>query len=177
MSVNNLSPSRLTTERLSLRWFTEEDADLMLRVWNDPAFIRYVGDRGIRTLDEARDALRQGALAMYEDHGYGPFRVAIRQSDEPLGICGLFKRDYLDDPDLGFGLLPEYCRNGYAWEAATAVIDDARANIGLDRLTAIVSPDNRASIGLIAKLGMTFVERFRPPGNDDDVLLYAIDLH
>lgn len=173
---NDEPRAQLTTQRLALRWFTAADAGLMLKVWNDPAFVRFVGDRGIRTLDEATAALEAGALAMYRDFGYGPFRVALRSNDEPIGICGLFKRDYLDDPDIGFGLLPEYCRNGYAFEAASAVMDDARRAGLFDRISAIVSPDNAASIGLIDKLGLTLVERMRPPGNDSDVLLYAVDL-
>ena len=173
MTILN-SRQSLETERLTLRWFTEDDAGLMLAVWNDPDFVRFVGDRGIRTLDEARDALRQGILAMYREHGYGPYRVATRDGDEPMGICGLFLRDYLEDPDIGFGLLPDFCRRGYAFEASLAVLDEARAT-GLDRVTAIVSPENAASIGLIEKLGLAFAERMRPPGDDHDVLLYAID--
>ncbi len=149
----------------------------MLRVWNDPAFVRYVGDRGIRSLDDAEAALEAGILAMYRDVGFGPYRVAIRDNDEPIGICGLFKRDYLDDPDLGFGLLPEYCRSGYAYEASTAVLRDARDTLGLARVTAIVSPENSASIGLIDKLGLERVEAMRPPGEDREALLYAVDLN
>lgn len=168
------SGRQLNTERLALRWFTAADADLMLRVWNDPAFVRFVGDRGIRSLDEAAAALEAGALAMYRDYGYGPYRVALQDSDEPIGICGLFKRDYLDDPDIGFGLLPEYCRSGYAYEAASAVMDDARKSGEFRRITAIVSPENTVSIGLIDKLGLSFVERIKPPGNDSEVLLYAV---
>lgn len=169
------SGQSMTTERLTLRWFTEDDAALMLAIWNDPDFVRYVGDRGIRTLDEARDALAQGILAMYRDHGYGAYRVATKDGDEPMGICGLFRRDYLDDPDIGFGLLPEFCRKGYAFEASLAVLDQART-MGLPRVTAIVSPENAASIGLIEKLGLSLTERMRPPGEEHEVLLYAIDL-
>jgi len=165
----------MTTERLTLRWFTEDDAALMLAVWNDPEFVRHVGDRGIRTLDEARDALVHGILAMYRNHGYGPYRVATKDGDTPMGICGLFRREYLDDPDIGFGLLPEFCRQGYAFEAALAVLDEAKT-MGLERVTAIVSPENTASIGLIEKLGLSLAERMRPPGDEHVVLLYAIDL-
>ena len=165
----------MTTERLALRWFTEDDAALMLAVWNDPDFVRHVGDRGIRTLDAARNALAQGILATYRDHGYGPYRVATVDDDVPMGVCGLFRRDYLDDPDIGFGLLPEFCRQGYAFEAALAVLGEAKT-IGLERVTAIVSPENTASIGLIEKLGLSLAERMRPPGEERDVILYAIDL-
>jgi RimJ/RimL family protein N-acetyltransferase len=166
---------QILTERLELRWFEPGDAALMLKVWNDPAFVRYVGDRGVRTLDEAREALDGGILTMYRQFGYGPFRVALRGSDEPMGICGLFKRDYLDDPDIGFGLLPVYCRSGFAFEASRAVLEDARTGLGFDRVTAIVSPDNKASIGLIEKLGLSLLGPTQPPGEDKDVLIYAID--
>ncbi len=165
----------IATERLTLRWFTEDDAALMLAVWNDPGFVRHVGDRGIRTLAEARDALAHGILAMYRDHDYGPYRVATKDGDEPIGICGLFLRDYLDDPDIGFALLPDFCRKGFAFEAALAVLDEAKT-MRLDRVAAIVSPENIASIGLIEKLGLSLAERMRPPGEARDVLLYAIDL-
>lgn len=165
----------IATERLRLRWLAADDAALMFDVWNDPDFVRHVGDRGIRTLDAARDALDRGILTMYREHGYGPYRVATKDDDEPMGICGLFLRDYLDKPDIGFAFLPAFCRKGYAFEAALAVLDEAKA-MGLDRVTAIVSPENAASIGLIEKLGLSLVERMRPPGEARDVLLYAIDL-
>ena len=173
--IRQRSRQSLTTERLTLRRFTEDDAALMLAVWNDPDFVRHVGDRGIHTVDQARGALASGILAMYRDHGYGPYCVATKEGDEPLGICGLFLRDYLDDPDVGFAVLPEFCRKGYALEAALAVLDEAKT-MGLDRVTAIVSPENVASIGLIEKLGLSLGERMRPPGEKRDVLLYAIDL-
>ncbi|MDJ0940302.1 MAG: GNAT family N-acetyltransferase [Woeseiaceae bacterium] len=165
----------LATERLDLRWLTEDDAELMLGVWNDPAFVRFVGDRGVRSLDQARTALREGALKLYADFGYGPYRVATRDEDRPMGVCGLFKREHLADPDIGFGLLPEFCRQGYAYEAAVAVLEHAQGVLQLNRVTAIVSPENEASIGLIDKLGLQFVERMRMPGEDHDVLLYAIE--
>ena len=157
----------LTTERLTLRWLSVDNAALMLAVWNDPDFVRFVGDRGIRTLDEARDAIVDGILAMYRDHGYGPYRVATKDGDEPAGICGLFRRAYLDDPDIGFGLLPGFRRRGYAGEAARSVLEEAKAK-GLDRVTAIVSPENAASIALIERLGLSLAERIRPPGEKRD---------
>jgi ribosomal-protein-alanine N-acetyltransferase len=141
---------------------------------NDRAPDAALGHRGRRRADAWRLALERGILGMYRDHGYGPYRVATKDGEEPMGICGLFLRDYLDDPDIGFALLPDFCRKGYAFEAARAVLDEART-MGLDRVTAIVSPENAASIGLIDKLGLSFAERMRPPGEERDVLLYAID--
>lgn len=165
----------LFTRRLHLRWMTEDDADLLLAIWNDPAFMLHVGDRGVRTLAEAVEAFREGPEQLYRDHGYGPFRVALRETDEPIGICGLFRREGLSDPDIGFAFLPAFVGKGLGGEAATAVLRHARDTLGFRRLTAIVSPGNAPSIGLIEKLGLRFERMIRMPGTDSDSSLYAID--
>lgn len=167
----------LQTKRLRLRHLVLEDAPLMLAIWNDPAFVRFVGDRGIRTPDQARQALRDGPLKLYDDYGYGPFHMSLRDAEEtPVGICGLFRRESLDDPDIGFSTLPEFCGQGYAYEAASAVIHYARSELGLPRITAIVSPENKASVGLIGKLGLRFEKMHRMPGDAADIAVYGIDL-
>lgn len=163
----------LETERLYLRPVTVDDAELMLAIWNDPAFIRNVADRGIRTLDEARAAIESGAQKLFADYGYGPYSLALKSDGSMIGICGLFKRDNLDDPDIGFGVLPEYCGKGYAGEAAVAVVDYARRQLGIRALTAIVSPTNEPSIGLIRKLGLTFERMITMPGDDHAICLYS----
>lgn len=164
----------LQTKRLSLRWLTLEDAPLMLAIWNDPDFIRNVGDRGVRTIEQTRDEMTEGALQLYRKHGYGPYRVSLRDEDVAIGVCGLFKRESLDDPDIGFGFLPEYCGQGFGWESASAVLEFARDTLRFSRLTAIVSPGNVASIALIKKLGMNFESSLRMPDEDHDVSLYGI---
>ena len=147
----------------------------MLAVWNDPDFVKHVGDRGIRTVDEARTALHDGILSMYSDLGYGPYCVTQRGSSRRMGICGLFKRDSLDDPDIGFGLLPSYRRGGISWEAAVAVLNEARDVLGFERVTAIVSSGNEASVRLIEKLGLAYAGPIRMPGDEEDVSLYAVE--
>ena len=169
-------PFSLETDRLRLRWLTLDDADLMLAIWNDPAFIRFVGDRGIRTLEQARQEMANGALDLYTRYGFGPYRMALREDDKAIGICGLFQRDSLDDPDIGYGVLPEYCGKGYAYEAARAVMDYARADLDLRRLVAIISPDNEASIGLVGKLGLRFERMHRMQDDEGEVCIYAIEL-
>lgn len=166
----------LETQRLTLRYLTIDDAELMLAIWNDPAFVRYVGDRGVRTIESAQEAMRQGVLKLYEEHDYGPFRIAVRDTGEAIGICGLFHREGLDDPDIGYATLPEYCGRGYAYEAACAVIDDSAARLAIERLIAIISPQNSASIGLIGKLGFEFERMHRMPGSDDDIGIYGKSL-
>jgi RimJ/RimL family protein N-acetyltransferase len=168
------STFRLETERLTLRWLTLEDADLMLAVWNDPAFIRNVGDRGIHSIGEARETLASGAFKLYEEHGYGPYRVALASGDTAIGTCGLFRREGFDDPDIGYSILPEFCGSGYAFEAASSVLAYARSELQLARITAFISSGNVASIGLAEKLGLRFERVTRLAGEDEDVSLYSI---
>lgn len=165
----------LATERLHMRWLVPGDEDILLAIWNDPAFMRNVGDRGVRTTEQAIEAMANGPLMLYEKYGYGPFRVALADSDEAIGLCGLFKRDNLEDPDIGFALLPDYCGKGLAYESAVAVRDYARDTLRLTRMTAIVSKDNAASIGLIEKLGLHFDSKILMPGEDEEICLYVID--
>ena len=167
---------QLETRRLFLRRITADDAGLMLAVWNDPAFIEHVGDRGVRTEIEARKELEAGALRLFAEYGYGPYKMIRKDDTVALGICGLFKRDNLDDPDIGFAVLPEFCGNGYAAEAARAVVAHARDDLSIRNLTAIVSPGNQASIGLIEKLGLTFSDMITMPGEEKAIRLYAMKL-
>lgn len=171
-----MSDWQLETERLYLRRVTLDGADLLLAVWNDPAFIRNVGDRGVRTIEEAQEAMKGGALKLYADHGYGPYAMVLKSDGSRIGICGLFKRDNLDYPDIGFGVLPEFCGKGYAGEASFAVMAHARDDLGIEELTAIVSPDNAPSIGLIEKLGLAFVRMITMPGEDKEICLYSRSL-
>ena len=163
----------IETERLRLRPVTVDDADLMLAIWNDPAFIRNVSDRGIRTVEQAREAIEGGAQKLFEDYGYGPYCMSLKSDGTMIGICGLFKRDNLEDPDIGFGVLPDFCGKGYAGEAAAAVVNFARNELGIAVLMAIVSPTNAPSIGLIKKLGLTFDQMITMPGDDDAICLYS----
>ena len=164
------------TPRMRLRPVTVDDAELMLAIWNDPAFIRNVSDRGIRTVEQAREAIEGGAQKLFQDYGYGPYCMSLKTDGAMIGICGLFKRENLEDPDIGFGVLPDYCGKGYASEAAVAVVAYARNELGLDILTAIVSPTNTPSIGLIEKLGLTFEQMITMPGDDDAICLYRMAL-
>ena len=160
-----------------MRALRSEDAGLMLDIWNDPAFVRNVGDRGIRTLDEALEATLAGPVETWNEYGYGPFRVALKDSDTPIGICGFFRRDNLDVPDLGYAILPGYCGKGYAFEAASGVIDYARSDLGFAHLIAIIAPGNVASISLIRKLGFEFERMHMLPGADDAVQLFGMSLN
>lgn len=162
----------METDRLRLRPVTVDDTALMLSVWNDPDFIENVADRGIRSVEQAREAIKSGAQKLFENYGYGPYCMSLKSDGTLIGICGLFKRENIDHPDIGFGVLPDYCGEGYAGEAAKAVVKYARNTLGIGVLTAIVSPTNAQSIGLIEKLGLTFDRMITMPGEDDAICLY-----
>ena len=156
-----LPPGQIIAEtpRLRLRAMSDhDDADvaLMLALLNDGAFIRHIADRGVRTLDQARDYLRNGALRSYAQHGFGMYAIQRKDTGELIGNGGLVSREGLEGPDLGYALLPAHVGQGFAHEAARAVIADAAGRLGITCLRAIVNPDNAASIGLLQKLGFEF---------------------
>ena len=165
----------LQTDRLALSHLTYADAEFIVGLLNSPGFLRYIGDKGVRDANDARSYLDEGPLLSYATHGFGLFRTALRGDNAPIGICGLLQRDFLDDPDVGFALLPEYAGCGYASEAAAAVLDWGRATFGLQRIVGIVDPGNDRSISLLKKLGMHFERKLRIEGDDHETSLYAID--
>src|SRR5438270_3424377 len=128
----------LRTERLVLRRLTAGDADFILALVNDPDWLRYIGDRRIRTREDASAYLLAGPLAMYDRLGFGLYRVELRESGVPIGICGLLKRDALDDVDIGFAMLPHFRARGYAFEAAAATLAYGQRELGLLRIVAVV---------------------------------------
>jgi RimJ/RimL family protein N-acetyltransferase len=164
------------TERLSLRRFIADDAAFVLALFNDPDFVRFVGDRGVRRLVEARAWIADRFLPHYETGGTGPFVVELKASLRPIGFCSLFRREWLDEADLGFAFLPEHRAKGYAFEAAAALMEYARSVLGLVRLRAIASVDNAASARLLARLGFTDIGLIRPPDEAEEVRLYSVDL-
>jgi len=166
----------LETERLILRRLSEEDAQFILKLLNDPAFLRFIGDKEVRTLDDARNYICTGPIASYERFGFGLYLVALKESSVPIGICGLLKREVLDDVDIGFAFLPEFWGCGYGFESAKAIMIYGGDVMGLKRILAITSPDNVGSIALLEKLGMTFERLTKLSDDAPEVKLFAADL-
>ena len=165
----------LETERLTLRKLTPGDASFILELLNDPSFLRYIGDKGVRTRDDAIDYLTAGPIASYETHGFGLFLVELKQTGEPIGICGLLKRDWLDSADVGFAFLPRFWSRGYAQESASAVLEFGRDICRLSRILAITSPDNTSSIALLTKIGFKFDRVARWPDERSEINVFALD--
>ena len=146
----------LETDRLLLRRLEPDDAAFILELVNDPDWHRFIGDHGVQTLDDARRYLDAGPLTMYRQHGHGLNLVLDKASNQPAGLCGLLRRSDLDEPDLGFALLPAYRGRGFAFEAAGAVLEHGFDGLGYEQVVAIANPANAASIGLLERLGFVF---------------------
>ena len=163
----------LETDRLVLRWLDIDDAPFIIELLNDPSFIRFIGDKGVRTLDDARSYILNGPVASYEQFGFGLYATDLKETRVPIGICGILKRDTLPHPDIGFAFLPAYWNKGYAYEASAAVLEHARKNLGIDRLLAITTPDNEASTKLLVKLGLRFDRLIKLSKDADEVKLFT----
>ena len=163
----------LSTDRLDLAELTADDAEFIFQLVNEPSWLAYIGDRGVRTLDDAHAYIDNGPRAMYARHGHGLWRVSRRDDGAVVGICGLLRRDTLPDADIGFAFLPAYWRHGYAREAAAATLAHGFDALGMARIVAIVSPGNAASIGLLERLGFAFERALTEPPYDGNTLLYA----
>ena len=160
----------LETDRLFIRPFVASDADFIVELVNDPAWLLYIGDKNIRSRDDAARYIEDGPRAMYRRAGFGLSLVALKDGT-PIGMCGLIRRADLEDVDLGFAFLPRYRRSGYAFEAAQSVLSHGRRVLRLARIVAITVPANVASINLLQKLG--FAREKSIVRNDETLDLYA----
>ncbi len=165
----------LETERLRLRPMLETDAPFLLDVLNEPAFIRNVGDRGVRTVADAVRYMQERIIAQYERYHFGMWLVELTETSEPMGICGLIKRDNLEDIDLGFSFLERFWSRGFASEAAAAVLREGWDVIKLSRIVAIVAPHNDASVRLLEKLGFQLEKKVRLAPEEQELMLLAVE--
>lgn len=160
----------IETVRLKLRELTFGDADFIIQLVNSPGWLRFIGDRNIRTEEEAIAYLESGPLKSYRENGFGLWLVELK-SDAPIGMCGILKRETLDHPDIGFALLPEFYGQGYAYEAAAATLAYAKDELNLSKIAAITVPGNVRSIKLLEKIGMKCNRQIEL--NGDVLLLYS----
>lgn len=165
----------LETKRLILQKVSLEDVGVILELLNEPSFIQNIGDRGIRTLDDARGYIADRLIASYEKYGFGMYLVIVKDTGASAGLCGLVQRDGLEDVDIGFAFLPRHWSKGYATEAALAVKEHAKDTIELKRLVAITDPNNQGSIRVLEKIGLEFEKVVRLSEDDIELKLFAIN--
>ena len=172
--MSRSSRALLETARLTLRYITLYDAPFMLEVLNEPSFKRNIGDRQVRTVEQARAYLLERIIPSYEKNGYGLYVVELKDTRTPIGICTLFKRDNLIHPDIGFAFFERYWRLGYAYESASAVMNYAKEILSFTDIYAIVSPGNATSIRLLEKLGLRFDCMVKMPSDDHEIQLFSL---
>jgi RimJ/RimL family protein N-acetyltransferase len=163
----------LETDRLLLRRLSVEDAEFILELLNESSFLRYIGDKGVRTIDDARKYILNGPVDSYERFGFGLYLTELKGNGIPIGICGLLKREILEDVEIGFAFLPKFWANGYACESAAAVMTYGKSALGLQRIVAVVSPDNYGSFKLLEKIGLSFERMIKLSDDSQEIKLYA----
>ena len=166
----------LETDRLSLRHLSSADAEFILELLNEPSFIRNIGDRGVRTIEAANSYILNGPVSSYAKNGFGLYLVKLKETDESIGMCGLIKRDTLQDIDIGYAYLPRFWSKGYAVEAAQAVKEYAKSVIGLHRMVAIVDLGNAGSIRVLEKIGLQFERMVRLSEDDIELKLFGANI-
>ena len=166
----------IETERLALRRLTEDDAPMILALLNEPSFLQFIGDRKVRTLEDARAYITNGPMAMYERHGFGLWHAGLRETGEAIGMCGLIKRDALPDVDVGFAFFPGFCGRGYATESAAAAIEFGKQQFGLTRIVAVMQPNNAMSRRVLEKLGFETEGTVRLVEGGDELELLGRDV-
>lgn len=161
------------TTRLLVRPIALPDAAFLFRLLNQPSWLQFIGDRGVRSVPDAERYIETGPMRMQRRFGYGLNLVQLKEQALPVGICGLVKRDWLPEPDLGFALLEDFWGQGYAYEAASAVLQHAKRALGVSRLLAITSSQNERSGRLLEKLGFTFDRLVRVSPNSEALRVYV----
>ena len=162
----------LETERLVIRQFNLQDDAFVLQLLNEEAFLNFIGDKDVRTLEDARNYLSDGPIASYEAHGYGLFLVAEKSSGDPVGMCGLLRRDDQEHPDIGFAFLAEFHSKGFAYESGEAVMKLGHVTMKIGTIVGFVDPKNDRSIRLLERLGLDFVGEVEFAGSTSPTSLY-----
>jgi RimJ/RimL family protein N-acetyltransferase len=162
----------IETQRLALRELNLDDAAFILELLNEAAFLRFIGDKGVRTLGDAREYILKGPMDSYARNGFGLYATCLKDGS-PLGICGLVKRDGLDEPDVGFAFLSRHWFKGYAVESASAVMCYGKRQLKLPRIVAITSPDNAGSIAVLEKIGLRFLRSIRLTATSAELKLFG----
>jgi RimJ/RimL family protein N-acetyltransferase len=164
----------IESTRIFLRPLTLEDGEFILELLNTEGFIKYIGDRNVRTIEQAKGYLLNGPLKSYETNGFGLSLAELKSDRTPVGMCGLLKRDYLDHADIGFAFLPGHTGKGYAYEIVKEIIRYGMNELQMEKILAIILPENSPSIKLLEKIGFRFEKNFISPDTNEELCLYSI---
>lgn len=163
----------LETERLIIRELNSGDAEFILKLLNTPTWLKFIGDRGVKNIEDALKYIANGPAKSYAVNGFGLYLLELKTGNIPIGMCGLIKRDFLKDPDIGFALLPEYEGQGYGFESASAVLLYGQKTLGMRRIVAITVKENVNSIHLLEKIGLHHERMIAYPETNEELMLFA----
>lgn len=163
----------LQTPRLVIEPVRLEDQEFIFKLLNSPNWLRYIGDRGIRTIEDAVYYIEDSLIKSYHENGYGLYKTSLKDENRPIGLCGYLQREYLPSVDIGFAVLPEFEGKGYTYEAARAVLAYGRAQLGFSTVLGITSPDNRASQHLLKKLGLQLIDQREATAHQKELLVFS----
>ena len=163
----------LETERLVLREIITDDAEFMYQLMNDASWLRFIGDRNIKSIEVAEKYIANKLMPSYEKFGFGFYLTSLKENDAPIGVCGLIKRPSLEHVDVGFAFMPEFRNKGYGYESSVAILDYAKDELGIDYIVAITDLDNIASIKLLEKLGLKFEKIMQLDGEKKQCRLFV----
>lgn len=166
----------IDTKRLYLRELTLGDSEFVYKLVNTPKWIKFIGDRKINSIKDSEKYLTKGPLKSYTQNGFGMWLIVLKHSLIPIGICGILKREFINDLDIGFAMLPKYENNGYGYEAANATLTFAKHKLKISRIVGFTLDYNNHSINLLNKLGFKFEKMIRLPNNDENMALFAKSL-
>ena len=167
---------KLETKRLIIRAFNLQDASFILELFNTKSWLKNIGDRGVHSLEDAEQYLKNRIIASYQEHGFGMYAMTEKTSQTTIGMCGIVKRAGLEQPDFGFALLPEYMRKGYTYEAAKGILAYATEHLTIKQLYAITLPQNTASNELLKKLNFVYQKDIKLPNDGEILYLYNLSL-
>lgn len=163
----------IETERVLLQEVTSEDKSFLFELMNTASWIQYIGDRNIRTVEDAEEYIEKNIRKAYQEYGLGMYKMVSKENDKPMGLCGLLKRDYLNSIDIGFAILPEYEGKGYTYEAAKAVRDFGFNTLKTEKIAGITMEENVKSRKLLEKLGLKYVGMVRTSPDTEEIMLYS----
>ena len=164
------------TPRLFISEFQIQDAPFYLELLNTPKWIQFIGDRNLKTVEDAEKYLLERTIPLYKKQGYGFYKLTWKDNNKPIGTAGLIKRVELEHTDIGFALLPSYEGKGFGFESSKAILELAHSKFSLKSVYGITLEHNTNSIKLLEKLGLTFEKRIKPFEDDKELLLFTINL-
>lgn len=165
--------SIISTSRLELREICEDDAPFILELLNTPSWLKFIGDRNLHSIEDAKKYIINRLIPSYRIFGFGFYLTKLTENNTSIGICGIVKRDFLEHIDIGFAFLPQYEGKGYGYESASAVMEYAQKTLEITTIAGITNSNNKSSIALLEKLGLKFQKMILLPNETEEIMLFV----